>query len=57
VLDERSISSMEQYLCNLDSFDREEAEVRMDKTRVRCEILCGGLDDDSDESDDSVAHA
>jgi hypothetical protein len=46
--DERSTTTLEQYLCNLDSFDREEAEVRMAKTRVRCNMLCGGLGDDSD---------
>jgi hypothetical protein len=33
--DERSTTTLEQYLCNLGSFNREEAEVRMAKTRVR----------------------
>jgi hypothetical protein len=49
--DERSTTMLEQYLCNLDSLDREEAEVRMAKTRVRCIMLCDGLGDDSDYSD------
>jgi hypothetical protein len=51
-LDERSTTTLEQYLCNLGSFDREEAEVLMAKTRVRCIMICDGLGDDSDESND-----
>jgi hypothetical protein len=49
---ERSTTKLEQHLCNLGSLDREEAEVRMAKTRVRCIMLCDGLDDDSDYSDE-----
>jgi hypothetical protein len=51
-LDERSTTTLEQYLCNLGSFDREEAEVCMAKTRVNCIMLCDGLGDDSDDSYD-----
>jgi hypothetical protein len=52
--DERSISTLEQYLCNLNSFDRREAEVRMVATMARCKALCDGLGDESDEFDNSV---
>jgi hypothetical protein len=50
--DEPSTTTLEQYLCNLGSLKREEAEVRMAKTRVRCIMLCDGLGDDSYDSDD-----
>jgi hypothetical protein len=56
-LDERSILSMEQYLCNLNSLDRGEAKVRMAETRARCKALCDGFGDDSAESNDSVTNA
>jgi hypothetical protein len=50
--DESSTTTLEQHLCNLGSLDREEAEVRMTTTRVRCIMLCNGLGDDSDDSDE-----
>jgi hypothetical protein len=49
--DERSTTTLEQYLCNLGPVDREEAEVRMAKTRVSC-IMFDELDVDSDYSDE-----
>jgi hypothetical protein len=55
--DERSISTLEHYFCNLSSFDRGEAEVRMAATKARRKALCDGLDDNTDESNVSVANA
>jgi hypothetical protein len=50
--DERSISTLEQYLSSLSSFDRGEAEVRMAATMARCKGLDDVLGNDSDESDE-----
>jgi hypothetical protein len=50
--DEPSISTMEQYLSNLNSFDRGEAEVRMAATMARCKALDDVLGNGSDESDE-----
>jgi hypothetical protein len=55
--DERSILTLELYLSNLDSFDREKAEMRMAEARARCKAPHDALGDDSDESDDSVSNA
>jgi hypothetical protein len=49
--DESSTTTLEQYLCNLGSLDREESELRMAKTRVRCIMLFDWLGDDSNYSD------
>jgi hypothetical protein len=48
--DERSISTLEQYLSSLNSFDCREAEVRMVATMARCKALDDVFGDDSDES-------
>jgi hypothetical protein len=55
--DERSISTLQQYLSNLSSFDHKKAEMRVAETRARCKALHYVLGDDSDESDNSVANA
>jgi hypothetical protein len=55
--DERSISTLEQLLCNLNYLDCKEAEVRMAETSASFKALCDGLGDDYDESDDSVTNA